>query len=126
MSSYKCELRIEDFPSRYEIFKELERFLRLKHYSVKYQTINKENLMIIFFDSPEIALGFAEILTNKKTNVTYYKDIVINVNLSNKNNVDEKKNNIRIDKINEKNNNNNSLSVTQSSNNNVYSYVDNS
>ena len=82
--------------------------------------------MIIFFDSPEIALGFAEILTNKKTNVTYYKDIVINVNLSNKNNVDEKKNNIRIDKINEKNNNNNSLSVTQSSNNNVYSYVDNS
>ncbi len=80
---YKCELKIENFPSRYEVFKELERFLRIRHYDVRYQTINKSNLMIIYSDSPDTILGFAELLTKKKTNVSHYKDMVINVSLSN-------------------------------------------
>ncbi len=80
---YKCELKIENFPSRYELFKELERFLRIRHYDVRYQTINKSNLMIIYSDSPDTILGFAELLTKKKTNVSHYKDMVINVSLSN-------------------------------------------
>ena len=63
---YKCELKIENFPSRYELFKELERFLRIRHYDVRYQTINKWNLMIIYSDSPDTILGFAELLTKKK------------------------------------------------------------
>ena len=80
---YKCELKIENFPSRYDLFKELERFLRIRHYDVRYQTINKWNLMIIYSDSPDTILGFAELLTKKKTNVSHYKDMVINVSLSN-------------------------------------------
>ena len=63
---YKCELKIENFPSRYELFKELERFLRIRHYDVRYQTINKSNLMIIYSDSPDTILGFAELLKKKK------------------------------------------------------------
>ncbi len=95
---YKCELKIENFPSRYELFKELERFLRIRHYDVRYQTINKWNLMIIYSDSPDTILGFAELLTKKKTNVSHYKDMVINVSLSNQDNLinsnfDEKLNN---------------------------------
>ena len=95
---YKCELKIENFPSRYELFKELERFLRIRHYDVRYQTINKSNLMIIYSDSPDTILGFAELLTKKKTNVSHYKDMVINVSLSNQDNLinsnfDEKLNN---------------------------------
>ena len=95
---YKCELKIENFPSRYDLFKELERFLRIRHYDVKYQTINKWNLLIIYSDSPDVILGFAELLTKKKTNVSHYKDMVINVSLSNQDNLinsnfDEKLNN---------------------------------
>ena len=95
---YKCELKIENFPSRYDLFKELERFLRIRHYDVRYQTINKWNLMIIYSDSPDTILGFAELLTKKKTNVSHYKDMVINVSLSNQDNLinsnfDEKLNN---------------------------------
>ena len=95
---YKCELKIENFPSRYELFKELERFLRIRHYDVRYQTINKWNLMIIYSDSPDTILGFAELLPKKKTNVSHYKDMVINVSLSNQDNLinsnfDEKLNN---------------------------------
>ena len=81
---YKCELKIENFPSRYDLFKELERFLRIRHYDVKYQTINKWNLLIIYSDSPDVILGFAELKKKKKTNVSLSnQDHLIDSNLNN-------------------------------------------
>ena len=117
---YKCELKIENFPSRYELFKELERFLRIRHYDVRYQTINKSNLMIIYSDSPDTILGFAELLTKKKTNVSHYKDMVINVSLSNQDrlidsNFDEKL----------KNQNDNQYNYAEKEENDRYNTVNN-
>ena len=117
---YKCELKIENFPSRYDLFKELERFLRIRHYDVRYQTINKSNLMIIYSDSPDTILGFAELLTKKKTNVSHYKDMVINVSLSNQDrlidsNFDEKL----------KNQNDNQYNYAEKEENDRYNTVNN-
>ena len=117
---YKCELKIENFPSRYELFKELERFLRIRHYDVRYQTINKSNLMIIYSDSPDTILGFAELLKKKKTNVSHYKDMVINVSLSNQDrlidsNFDEKL----------KNQNDNQYNYAEKEENDRYNTVNN-
>ena len=117
---YKCELKIENFPSRYKLFKELERLIRIRHCDVRYQTINKSNLMIIYSDSPDTILGFAELLTKKKTNVSHYKDMVINVSLSNQDrlidsNFDEKL----------KNQNDNQYNYAEKEENDRYNTVNN-
>lgn len=46
---YNCLLQIENFPSRYEIYKALDLFLAERHLPAEYEASNKDNTIQLLF-----------------------------------------------------------------------------
>lgn len=51
-TQFKATLRIDHFPSRYEIFSFLEAFLNENRYPVNYESFNKDNAITLAFTLP--------------------------------------------------------------------------
>ena len=78
----KAVVKIENFPSRIEIFQFLDKFLLEKNLSKDYISDNKDNLVTFSFNNPvnyyikkDLAYEFIKILNIEKSNNPLYKKI---------------------------------------------------
>lgn len=60
-----CLLQIENFPSRYEIYKSLEKFLAERHLTAEYEAINKDNTIQLIFKDSVLYFCFIIIFSNR-------------------------------------------------------------
>lgn len=80
-TDFSSKITIMNFPSRSEVMATLEDFIKRNGYPNDYYTENKDNCLTIVFPIDKEALDFVKKLNEKKTRNSYYKNMVVTMEL---------------------------------------------
>lgn len=79
-----CVVTVENFPSRVELFKLIDSFLREEGLPLSYKVFNKDNALKFYFPSPETALETVKRLSIEKVSNEYYSGMLVYLSFENK------------------------------------------